>query len=56
MEPISSKELKEVRQMIDRAYWGLRAEFPSLRRIPTEAGKDRVTNFLLREAFKRLED
>lgn len=48
---VSKKELKEVKNIIDRAYWQFRASSPELASLPMEIGKDKVTNYLIKIAI-----
>lgn len=51
IKPVNKKELKEIKNIIDRAYWQFRASSPELSNLPIEIGKDKVTNYLIKIAI-----
>ncbi|MDG9956232.1 MULTISPECIES: hypothetical protein [Citrobacter] len=51
IKPVNKKELKEIKNIIDRAYWQFRASSPELANLPIEIGKDKVTNYLIKIAI-----
>lgn len=52
----SPKDIRKAKNLIDRFYWQARANEPVLRKMNVEQGKDLVCTYLLRQAFKRLDE